>query len=364
MARFFNPNTPPIDFGYRPIVSGGGGSGSRPSDPLVKEKYFKKENERLFAEGLTTKETPVTNVTTTEGTPPSVDDMTVAVPTTKTTTEFSSDKYAQALDKSYGMRAGNEYREQQLKLEQTTTMTQLENFRMGAMLIAAGRKQEGLELVNQGLPEEEQFVEVEPVGGSKFRSVQKDGTVEVEDINEVIASLVSSKDLFNARETWKLHLLQKSKAKEPLELKTDEVVGVNGQVFNTNTILKVYDETYGAIKKLADDPTAMLFLKSTDPAKYNKILVESATIPSPTAWAKEVYGVDITGKQPSRTVPAEKEGGKKGAKTPKAEGWMDTLPDATQYKGNRIKSSTGQILVSDGIDWLPEAEFKKKYSKK
>lgn len=363
MPRFFNPNTPPLDFGYRPIVSGGGSSSGR-SDPLVKEKYFKKENERLFKEGLVTKEEPVVTQQTSEGEVPSNEDMSMAIPTTKTTTEFSSDKYAEALDKSYGVKAGNEYREQQLKLEQTTTMTQLENFRMGAMLVSAGRKKEGLELINQGLPEEEQFVDVEPLGGSKFRSVQKDGTVEVEDMNDIISSLVSSKDLFNARETYRLHLLQKSKAKEPLELKTDEVVGVNGQVFNTNTILKVYDETFGAIKKLSDDATAMLLLKSTDPAKYNKILVESASIPSPTTWAKEVYGVDITGKQPGRTEPAEKAGGKKGAKTPKTEGWMDTKPDAAQYKGNRIKSSTGEILISDGIDWLPEAEFKKKYSKK
>lgn len=370
MARFFNPNQGPLDFGYGP--TGGGGGRSIPSDPLAGEKYKRKESARLFNEA----QIPITpppgagqsqysgqaDISGRGAIQEGVQEGIQAAQPQQT--RFDPELYATALDKSYGVEAGNQYRAQQLKLDYETQQTNLENFRMGAMLISAGRKKEGLDLINSAAPPDQQIKDVQVGSGGMFRSIGANGNIEEGNINDVITSLVSSKDLFNAQQQYRLSLLSKTSAKTPLELKTDEVVAPNGQVFSTPAILEVYKQTYGAIKQLADDPRAMLTLKATDPGRHAQILAEAAGIPTPMEWAKKVYGVDITGKSPGRTMPAPQAGGKTGAKTPKSEGWMDTMPDAAQYRGNRIKSSTGQVLISDGTSWLPEEEFKKKYGKK
>lgn len=361
MGRFFNPNPPPTDYGYRPINTGGGGGG-RASDPLAGEKYKRAENERLFSEAQVSNpnSTPPDDSQT-----PDTEAAAFAADVQNGDTHFDSEKYAAALDKSYGVGMGNQYRNQQLELDQKAKMVELENWRMGAMLVKAGKQKEGLELLNKGLDPGQQFTSIEPTRNGKYLATDVNGDTQTVDMNDMIDSLVTSTELFKAKEAWRLHISSKTKKVEPLELKTDEVVGVNGQVFSTPAIMEVYKQTYGAITQLANDPKAMLMLKSTDPEKYNKILVESVSIPKPAAWAKEVYGVDITGKSPGRTVPAETvPGGKEGAKVPKAAGWMDTKPDAAQYKGNRIKSDTGAVLISDGTEWLPEAEYNKKYKKK
>lgn len=361
MGNFYNPNQPPLDFGYRPINTGGGGT-SRQTDPLIKEKYARKENERLFSEAQISlpNSTPPDDSQT-----PETMEAARQADVKEGNTQVDPDRYAQALDKSYGVAVGNQYRQQQLELDQKTKMVELENWRMGAMLVKAGKQKEGLDLLNSGLNPEEQFTSIEPTKNGKYAATNVQGDTQLVDMDDMISSLVSSKDLFNAQQAWRLHLSSKVTKQEPLQLKTDEVVGANGQVFSTPAIMEVYKQTYGALKQIADDPKAMILLKSTDPEKYNKILVESASIPAPTTWAKEVYGVDITGKSPGRTVPAETlPGGKQGAKVPKSTGWMDTKPDPTQYKGSRIKSSSGDILISDGTDWLSETEYNKKYKKK
>ena len=361
MGNFYNANQPPLDFGYRTINTGGGGGAPR-TDPLAKEKYQRAESARLFGEA----QESIPNSTPPDDSQTS-DTQAAALQADKQNedTTFSSDKYALALDKSYGVATGNQYRAQQLELEQKTQMVQLENWRMGAMLVKAGKQQEGLDLLNKGLTPDQQFTSIEPTRNGKYLATNVQGDTQTVDMENMIESLVSSTDLFKAQQAWRLHLSTKTPKTEPLQLKTDEVVGANGQVFSTPAIMEVYKQTYGALKQIADDPKSMILLKSTDPAKYNKILVESASIPTPMAWAKEVYGVDITGKAPGRTVPAETvPGGKQGAKVPKSTGWMDNKPDAAQYKGNRIKSSTGDVLISDGTTWLSESEYKQKYQKK
>ncbi len=361
MGRFFNANPAPTDYGYRPINTGGGGF-SRQSDPLAGEKYKRKENERLFSEAQVSapNSTPPDDSQT-----PETQEAARQADIKNGNTVFDPERYATALEKSYGAVIANKYRDQQLELEQKQKMTQLENWRMGAMLVKAGKKEEGLDLINSGLGEDQRFVDISPTRSGKYQATNAKGDAQEVDMDSMIDSLVSSTELFKAKEAWRLHLSSKTKKIEPLELKADEVVGANGQVFSTPAIMEVYKQTYGALKQIADDPKSMILLKSTDPEKYNKILVESASIPSPTAWAKEVYGVDITGKSPGRTVPAETlPGGKRGAKVPKSTGWMDTKPDAAQYKGNRIKSDKGEVLISDGVDWLNEAEYNRKYKKK
>ena len=361
MGNFYNPNQPPTDYGYHTINTGDGNRLPR-TDPLLKEKYQRAESTRLFGEA---------QVSQPNSTPPddsqTPDTQAAALEADKQNgdTTFSSDKYALALDKSYGVATGNQYRAQQLELEQKTKMVELENWRMGAMLVKAGKQQEGLDLLNMGLTPDQQFTSIEPTRSGKYLATNVQGDTQTVDMDNMIESLVSSTDLFKAQQAWKLHLSSKTTKQEPLQLKTDEFVDTSGHVQSTPAVLKVYEQTFGALKQIADDPKSMILLRATDPAKYNKILVESASIPTPVAWVKEVYGHDLTGKAPGRDVPAEQvPGGKIGAKVPQATGWMDNKPDAAQYKGNRIKSSTGDVLISDGTGWLSEAEYKQKYQKK
>lgn len=233
MGRFFNPNPPPTDYGYRPINTGGGGSVSR-REPAKRDLASEKRD----AEAAASKSSG--------GDPDKYADSLTKAGYAEDAVKFK-DSYAKA-------------QEQNLKVEELEMKQTLEQLRTASDMSRAGREDLAIQIVNKGIDDpQEQY--------SSFKYNSKNGKVDwvnnsgekgQHDLNAIIKAATNSEAQFKeqaAMERVKLQSMKDAKTLSPTDL---QGIALTKNIALEGLMKSTGDTAEGVLKKhpyLENSPT-------------------------------------------------------------------------------------------------------------
>ena len=197
MGRFFNPNPPPTDYGYRPINTGGGGGVSRREKPK-RDLASEKRDAEAVASKLS------------GGDPDKYADTLTKLGYAEDAIKYK-DSYAKA-------------EEQELKVQELETNQVTEQLRVASDLARAGREDLAIRVVNKGIDDPaEQYSSFKYKNG-KVDWINNSGEKGQHDLDAVIKAGTKSSDQF--KEQMANYRVKLSSMKDPRTMSPSDLLGV------------------------------------------------------------------------------------------------------------------------------------------